>query len=51
MNLSDVTPLILTRDEEPNLARTLAQLTWAEDIVLVDSFSTLSLIHISSPRD
>ena len=47
MNLSDVTPLILTRDEEPNLARTLAQLTWAEDIVLVDSFSTDATVDIA----
>ena len=47
MNLSDVTPLILTRDEEPNLARTLAQLTWAEDVVLVDSFSTDATLDIA----
>ena len=47
MNLSDVTPLILTRDEEPNLARTLAQLTWADDIVLVDSFSTDATVDIA----
>lgn len=40
MNLDQITPVILTRDEEPNLARTLGQLTWAEDVVVVDSFST-----------
>ena len=28
MNLNDITPVILTRDEAPNLERTLAQLTW-----------------------
>lgn len=38
--LDQITPVILTRDEEPNLARTLGQLTWAQDVVVVDSFST-----------
>lgn len=38
--LADITPVILTRDEAPNLGRTLAQLTWARDVVVVDSFST-----------
>jgi glycosyltransferase involved in cell wall biosynthesis len=38
--LDQITPVILTRDEEPNLARTLGQLTWARDVVVVDSFST-----------
>lgn len=37
--LDDITPVILTRDEAPNLGRTLAQLTWARDVVVVDSFS------------
>ena len=47
MRLSDVTPVILTRDEEANLERTLAQLTWATDIVLVDSFSTDATLDIA----
>lgn len=47
MQLSDVTPLILTRDEEPNLERTLAQLTWAQDVVVVDSFSTDATLDIA----
>lgn len=38
--LDQVTPVILTRDEEPNIARTLGQLSWAKDVVVVDSFST-----------
>ncbi|HET8775934.1 MAG TPA: glycosyltransferase family 2 protein [Thermoanaerobaculia bacterium] len=38
--LDQITPVILTRDEEPNLARTLGQLAWAGDVVVVDSFST-----------
>ena len=32
-----ITPLILTRDEEPNIERTLGQLAWARDVVVVDS--------------
>jgi glycosyltransferase involved in cell wall biosynthesis len=40
MNLADVTPLILTWNEEANIGRTLAALTWAARIVVVDSCST-----------
>jgi len=40
MDLAEITPLILTRDEEPNLERTLRQLAWAREVVVVDSFST-----------
>lgn len=35
-----ITPLILTFNEAPNLARTLDRLAWAQDIVIVDSAST-----------
>lgn len=38
--LDQITPVIITRDEEANIARTLGQLTWAKDIVVVDSMST-----------
>ncbi len=37
--LDQITPLILTYNEESNLARTMHQLSWASDIVVVDSFS------------
>jgi glycosyltransferase involved in cell wall biosynthesis len=47
MNLDDITPVILTRDEEPNLERTLTQLTWATDVVVVDSFSTDTTVDIA----
>lgn len=40
MDLSDVTPVILTYDEEPNIGRVLMKLTWAHDVVVVDSGST-----------
>lgn len=35
-----VTPLILTFNEAPNIARTLDRLSWATDIVVVDSGSS-----------
>jgi glycosyltransferase involved in cell wall biosynthesis len=38
--LNEITPLILTFNEAPNLERTLARLAWAKDIVIVDSLST-----------
>ena len=38
--LDHITPLILTYNEEPNLARVLDRLTWASRIVVLDSFST-----------
>ena len=37
--LEQITPLILTYNEAPNLERTLRQVSWAGDIVIVDSFS------------
>ena len=41
MMLDQITPLILTYNEAPNIARTLANLIWARDIVVVDSFSLI----------
>jgi len=38
--LSQITPLILTYNEAPNIERALSRLTWASRIVVVDSFST-----------
>lgn len=46
--LDQITPLILTLDEAPNIARTLDRLAWAKDIVVVDSYSqdeTCSIVH------
>lgn len=37
--LDQITPLILTFNEAPNLERTMRQLSWAKDIVIVDGFS------------
>lgn len=45
--LDQITPLILTRNEEANLERTLAQLAWAKEVVIVDSFSTDATVDIA----
>ena len=46
--LNQITPLILTYNEAPNIERTLEQLRWARDIVVVDSFSTDETLEIIS---
>ena len=38
--LEEITPLILTFNEAPNIDRTLQRLTWAKRISVVDSYST-----------
>jgi glycosyltransferase involved in cell wall biosynthesis len=38
--LKKITPVLLTYNEAANIRRTLAQLSWASRIVVVDSFST-----------
>jgi len=38
--LDQITPLILTFNEAPNIERTLSRLKWAKEIVVIDSFST-----------
>ncbi|HJP91872.1 MAG TPA: glycosyltransferase family 2 protein [Pyrinomonadaceae bacterium] len=50
--LDQITPLILTYNEAPNIARTLGSVSWATDIVVVDSFSSDNTIQIakSFPR-
>jgi glycosyltransferase involved in cell wall biosynthesis len=45
--LDQITPLILTYNEAPNLERTLHQLTWAETIVIIDSHSTDETLEIA----
>jgi glycosyltransferase involved in cell wall biosynthesis len=48
----ELTPLILTYNESENLARSLASLSWAEQIVVVDSHSTDGTLDIAraNPR-
>ena len=48
MDLSTITPLILTYNEAPNIDRTLASLTWASRIVVIDSQSTDATLAILS---
>lgn len=43
-----ITPLILTYNEAPNIGRTLERLNWANDIVVVDSFSDDETLDILS---
>lgn len=38
--LHQITPVVITYNEEDNLARTLGQLGWAPAVIVVDSFST-----------
>jgi glycosyltransferase involved in cell wall biosynthesis len=44
--LNNITPVILTYNEAPNIARTLDKLGWARNIVVVDSFSTDRTVDI-----
>ena len=46
--LDQITPLILTYNEAPNIARTLAGVSWAKDIVVVDSFSDDDTLQIAA---
>jgi len=46
--LDRITPLILTYNEAANIGRTLDQLAWADDIVVIDSFSDDETIQIIS---
>src|SRR6185312_10191519 len=45
--LDQITPLILTYNEAPNIARCLAGLSWAKDIVVLDSFSDDETVQIA----
>jgi glycosyltransferase involved in cell wall biosynthesis len=45
---ADITPLVLTFNEAPNIARTLERLSWARRVVVLDSFSsddTIAICH------
>ena len=45
--LDQITPLILTYNEAPNIGRTLESVSWARDIVVVDSFSEDNTLEIA----
>jgi glycosyltransferase involved in cell wall biosynthesis len=44
--LEKITPLILTYNESPNINRTLQKLTWAKQIIVIDSYSTDETLDI-----
>lgn len=46
--MKDITGLVLTRDEAPNIARTLGRLSWLPEVVVVDSESTDATREIAS---
>lgn len=46
--LDHITPVLLTQDEAENIGRTLSKLTWAKDIVVVDSGSADDTLNIVS---
>lgn len=43
-----ITPIILTFNEAPNIGRALERVSWARDIVVVDSFSDDATVEIAS---
>lgn len=46
--LDQITPLILTYNEAPNIGRALESLSWSRDIVVVDSFSDDETLKIAA---
>src|SRR5690348_17949890 len=44
--IEEITPLIITYNEAPNIARTLDRLSWARRIVIIDSGSTDGTLEI-----
>lgn len=44
--LEKITPLILTFNEAPNIERTLQALSWPQEIIVVDSYSTDETLEI-----
>jgi glycosyltransferase involved in cell wall biosynthesis len=50
MDLKQITPMVLTYNEAPNLGRMLAKLDWAQEVLIVDSFSDDETIAIARAR-
>lgn len=46
--LADITPVILTYNEAPNIGRSLDRLGWAREVVIVDSGSTDETLAIAA---
>jgi glycosyltransferase involved in cell wall biosynthesis len=47
MDLTTITPFVLTLDEEPNIGRALESLAWAPRVLVVDSGSTDRTLEIA----
>jgi glycosyltransferase involved in cell wall biosynthesis len=45
--LHEITPVLLTGNEERNIARTLSHLAWAKDVVIVDSMSSDATVALA----
>lgn len=48
MRLDQITPLVLTWNEEPNLRRCLERLRWAKEVIILDSGSTDATASIAA---
>lgn len=48
MDLSQITPLIITFNEEANIGRVLERLHWARSVVIIDSGSTDKTLEIAA---
>lgn len=46
--MTDITAVVLTFNEAPNIERTLAKLSWLREVVVVDSLSTDDTVAIAS---
>ena len=51
MKLEEITPLILTYNEEANIERTLGGLRWARQIVVVDSGSVDATVALAERHE
>jgi glycosyltransferase involved in cell wall biosynthesis len=45
--LDQITPLLLTLDEECNISRSVQWLSWAREVIIVDSFSTDGTVEMA----
>ncbi len=48
MRTAEITPMILTFNEAANLRRTLMAVSWAKQILIVDSFSSDETLSIAA---
>jgi len=49
--LNNITPIISTFNEAPNIKRVLGALTWATEVLVIDSFSTDETLEICAEFD